>query len=39
MPKRKPANPIDAHVGSRMRTRRMMLGMTQEKLAASFDPE
>jgi transcriptional regulator with XRE-family HTH domain len=26
-------NPIDKHVGSRVRTRRMMLGMSQEKLA------
>ena len=29
-------NPIDAHVGSRMRMRRMMLGMSQEKLATAF---
>jgi transcriptional regulator with XRE-family HTH domain len=27
---------IDAHVGSRMRTRRMMLGMSQEKLATGL---
>jgi transcriptional regulator with XRE-family HTH domain len=27
------ANPIDAHVGSRVRLRRMLLGMSQEKLA------
>ena len=27
------ANPIDAHVGGRVRLRRMMLGMSQEKLA------
>ncbi|MGQ0672983.1 MAG: helix-turn-helix domain-containing protein [Hyphomicrobium sp.] len=26
------ANPIDAHVGSRVRMRRMLLGMSQEKL-------
>ena len=26
-------NPIDAHVGSRVRLRRMLLGMSQEKLA------
>jgi transcriptional regulator with XRE-family HTH domain len=32
----KRSNPIDAHVGSRMRIRRMMLGMSQEKLAAGF---
>ena len=29
-------NAIDAHVGSRMRMRRMMLGMSQEKLATAF---
>src|ERR1043165_6109467 len=29
--KKKP-NPIDVHVGSRVRLRRMMLGMSQEKL-------
>jgi transcriptional regulator with XRE-family HTH domain len=29
---RKPLNPIDKHVGSRVRMRRMMLGMSQEKL-------
>ncbi len=27
------ANPIDAHVGTRVRLRRMLLGMSQEKLA------
>lgn len=27
------ANPIDCHVGSRVRMRRMLLGMSQEKLA------
>ncbi|HEX5998559.1 MAG TPA: transcriptional regulator, partial [Hyphomicrobiaceae bacterium] len=26
------ANPIDIHVGSRVRFRRMLLGMSQEKL-------
>ncbi|MFN3656789.1 MAG: helix-turn-helix domain-containing protein [Pseudolabrys sp.] len=31
MPKRQP-NPIDCHVGSRVRMRRMMLAMSQEKL-------
>jgi transcriptional regulator with XRE-family HTH domain len=30
---RKATNPIDKHVGSRVRMRRMMLGMSQEKLA------
>jgi hypothetical protein len=28
-----PPNPIDKHVGSRVRLRRMMIGMSQEKLA------
>lgn len=32
MPKKMP-DPIDRHVGSRVRMRRMMLGLTQEKLA------
>jgi transcriptional regulator with XRE-family HTH domain len=35
-PKAKTANPIDAHVGSRLRMRRMMLGMSQEKLGEAF---
>jgi DNA-binding transcriptional regulator YiaG len=30
---KKAPNPIDKHVGSRMRMRRMMLAMSQEKLA------
>src|SRR5438445_9467496 len=30
---KKPPTPIDRHVGSRVRMRRMMLGMSQEKLA------
>ena len=30
--KKKAPNPIDKHVGSRVRMRRMMLGMSQEKL-------
>ena len=30
-------NPIDAHVGSRVRLRRTLLGMSQEKLAKSVD--
>ena len=29
-------NPIDKHVGSRVRMRRMMLGMSQTKLADAF---
>ena len=29
---KKAPNPIDKHVGSRVRLRRMMLGMSQEKL-------
>lgn len=32
MPSKKTHNPIDVHVGSRVRLRRMMLGMSQEKL-------
>jgi transcriptional regulator with XRE-family HTH domain len=35
-PKTKVQNPIDAHVGSRLRMRRMMLGMSQEKLGEAF---
>ena len=31
-----PPSPIDIHVGSRMRMRRMMLGWSQEKLANTF---
>jgi transcriptional regulator with XRE-family HTH domain len=30
-------NPIDTHVGSRVRMRRMMLGMSQEKLGDALD--
>jgi transcriptional regulator with XRE-family HTH domain len=33
---RQPPSPIDIHVGSRMRMRRMMLGWSQEKLADAF---
>ena len=33
----KTPNPIDKHVGSRVRMRRMMLGMSQEKLADGLD--
>ena len=32
----KAPNPIDKHVGNRMRMRRMMLGMSQEKLGDAF---
>jgi transcriptional regulator with XRE-family HTH domain len=32
----KTPNPIDVHVGSRLRMRRMMLGMSQEKLGEAF---
>jgi transcriptional regulator with XRE-family HTH domain len=32
----KAPNPIDKHVGSRVRMRRMMLGMSQEKLGAAL---
>ena len=35
-PKTKVPNPIDKHVGSRLRMRRMMLGMSQEKLGDAF---
>ena len=34
---KKVPNPIDKHVGSRVRMRRMMLGMSQEKLGDAFD--
>ncbi|MEO1205194.1 MAG: helix-turn-helix transcriptional regulator [Pseudomonadota bacterium] len=30
------SNPVDAHVGSRVRLRRMLLGMSQEKLGESL---
>ena len=33
---KKTPNPIDVHVGSRMRMRRMMLGLSQEKLGESL---
>ena len=32
MAPRKQPNPIDVHVGSRLKLRRTMMGMTQEKL-------
>jgi transcriptional regulator with XRE-family HTH domain len=35
-PRTKGPNPIDIHVGSRMRMRRMMLGMSQERLGEAF---
>jgi transcriptional regulator with XRE-family HTH domain len=34
--RKKRANAIDVHVGKRIRMRRMMLGMSQEKLADGF---
>jgi transcriptional regulator with XRE-family HTH domain len=34
--RKKGPNPIDIHVGSRLKTRRIMLGMSQEKLADGF---
>ncbi|MBI1260164.1 MAG: helix-turn-helix domain-containing protein [Rhizobiales bacterium] len=33
---RKSANPIDVHVGSRVRMRRMMVGLSQEKLGEAL---
>jgi len=33
---KKHPNPIDVHVGSRVRTRRLALGMSQEKLGAAL---
>jgi transcriptional regulator with XRE-family HTH domain len=36
LPKKSP-NPTDKHVGSRVRMRRMMLGMSQEKLGDALD--
>lgn len=35
-PKNGTANPIDVHVGSRVRLRRTLLGMSQEKLGAAI---
>jgi len=34
---KKAPNPIDVHVGSRLRIRRMLIGMSQEKLGESLD--
>jgi transcriptional regulator with XRE-family HTH domain len=36
MANKKQPNPIDIHVGSRVRLRRMMLGMSQEKLGENL---
>src|SRR3954451_22510971 len=36
MAKTKISNPIDIHVGSRLRLRRMMLGMSRVKLGEAF---
>lgn len=36
MNNRRAANPVDVHVGSRVRLRRVMLGMSQEKLGESL---
>jgi transcriptional regulator with XRE-family HTH domain len=36
MANKKSPNPIDIHVGSRVRLRRMMLGMSQEKLGENL---
>src|SRR3981081_2241137 len=36
MAKSKVLNPIDAHVGSRLRMRRMTVGLNQEKVATAF---
>jgi len=36
MVNKKSPNPIDIHVGSRVRLRRMMLGMSQEKLGENL---
>ena len=35
-PAKKAPNPTDKHVGSRVRMRRMMLGMSQEKLGEAL---
>jgi cyanophycinase-like exopeptidase len=35
LPRKRP-NPIDQHVGSRVRMRRLMLAMSQEKLGAAL---
>lgn len=35
--KKKTPNPVDVHVGSRVRARRMMIGMSQEALGEKLD--
>ena len=35
-PRKKAPSPIDTHVGSRVRMRRIMLAMSQEKLGAAL---
>lgn len=35
-PRKKGPNPVDVHVGSRVRLRRMLVGMSQEKLGESM---
>jgi transcriptional regulator with XRE-family HTH domain len=37
MTRKKAPNPTDKHVGARVRMRRMMLGMSQEKLGDALD--
>jgi len=37
LPRKKAPNPIDQHVGSRVRMRRLMLAMSQEKLGAALN--
>ena len=37
-PAKRTPNPIDKHVGSRVRMRRMMLGLSQEKLGDALQP-
>jgi transcriptional regulator with XRE-family HTH domain len=36
LPRKKAPNPVDQHVGRRLRMRRLMLAMSQEKLAAAL---
>lgn len=37
MVNKKTPNPVDAHIGARVRMRRLMMGMSQEKLADALD--
>ena len=37
-PAKRSPNPIDKHVGSRVRMRRKMLGLSQEKLGDALQP-